>query len=329
MSENNSNKSSDTECNESECCKENNCCIESNCEEECECEEQKFNLNIVKSPYDRRDWLIEDFYVSYELPNTYDLRDELMPVRNQGSQGTCAAQSGACMKEWQERQDVGLKKYMSPQFIYNQRSYWNDDVQDGDDPNEDNGMYMRDLMRILQKIGVCEEELYPYGKIQKADQIDINIISNASKYKVKHYAQVVTIDGLKRNLIEKGPCVVAFPVYNYGMEMWKQKNNETRKGGHAMTIVGYTEDSFIIRNSWGSSWGDKGYCYYKFNDWGDHWEIWGTLDADTPSPPPRPPTPTPPRPEPRPEPNPPSPYNPSPPPSPNKRDQMCPGCNIL
>ena len=41
-----------------------------------------------------------------------------------------------------------------------------------------------------------------------------------------------------------GPCLVGFPVYNYGIKMWKQENGEQFKGGHAMTIVGYNFDGF-------------------------------------------------------------------------------------
>ena len=36
---------------------------------------------------------------------------------------------------------------------------------------------------------------------------------------------------------------------------------DTAKGGHAVAIVGYTSDSFIVRNSWGTGWGDKGFAF--------------------------------------------------------------------
>ena len=66
------------------------------------------------------------------LPETMDLRPNLLSVRNQGSQGSCVAQSISCMKEWQEKSQVNLNEYMSPQFIYNNRSNY---------PNE--GMYRK------------------------------------------------------------------------------------------------------------------------------------------------------------------------------------------
>lgn len=36
----------------------------------------------------------------------------------------------------------------------------------------------------------------------------------------------------------------------------------TVAGGHAICIVGYRPDGrFIVRNSWGTAWGDKGFAY--------------------------------------------------------------------
>ncbi len=36
---------------------------------------------------------------------------------------------------------------------------------------------------------------------------------------------------------------------------------DTVRGGHVVAFVGYTKDRFIVRNSWGSQWGDKGFAY--------------------------------------------------------------------
>ena len=92
------------------------------------------------------------------------------------------------------------------------------------------------------------------------------------------------MDSLKFALYKNGPCLIGVPVWNFGPEMWKRNNGDVNSyGGHAMTVVGYNDDEehFIIRNSWGERWGDKGYGYYKYKDWGCHWEIWSTIDDTT------------------------------------------------
>lgn len=59
---------------------------------------------------------------------------------------------------------------------------------------------------------------------------------------------------------------------------------DKRKGGHAVTVVGYNKKGFILRNSWGSNWGDNGYVIFPYSDFGMQWEIWTTIDANSPKP---------------------------------------------
>jgi C1A family cysteine protease len=174
------------------------------------------------------------------------------------------------MKEWQEKQDVKWYGYMSPQFVYNNR--YNQTSE---------GMYSRDVMQILNKVGIVPESSYGYGTIEKDTDISEDLLKSAEKYQIKSYASVDTIDGLKKSLIKNGPCYIAFPVYNYGSEFWNKGQSTRMLGGHAVSIVGYTKDSFIIRNSWGDKWGDEGYTYYPFSQWGTHWEVWTAVDEET------------------------------------------------
>jgi C1A family cysteine protease len=41
----------------------------------------------------------------------------------------------------------------------------------------------------------------------------------------------------------------------------KYDENGTKFGGHAVCLVGFTAKHFIVRNSWGVGWGDKGFAY--------------------------------------------------------------------
>lgn len=232
----------------------------------------QYKLNITPSPFDPRNWRYESFVKAYTYPTTLDLRPFMFAVRDQGYQGSCAAMAGAAMKDYQEIKDVSMNEYMSPQFIYNNR----------EDLNQE-GMYMLDLMKILKNKGTCVEHLHPYGNLNIPNA---EAYANALNYVVKGYAEVSTVEDLKQALYENGPCVIAVPVYNYTTRMWYKRAGDSLLGGHAMSIVGYTEEGFIIRNSWGDDWGDEGYTIFPYSDWGCQWEVWSTVDAESdPNPP--------------------------------------------
>ena len=232
--------------------------------------------NVKKSPRDRRDYYYASSSERPAIPDKIDYRSDLQQIRDQGSQGSCYAQATACMKEWQEKKDNGFNEYMSPQFFYNNRPNKYDI-----DPTNDDGMFGRDVMKILTDVGICRESVYRYGRIEPKSKIPQNVYDEAKRYRIKSYAQVDNLVTLKECLCKNGPCLITFPVYNYGPRFWKKPSLFTSKtGGHAVAIVGYTEDGFIIRNSWGSDWGDSGYTIYPYTDWGAHWEIWTTIDLE-------------------------------------------------
>jgi len=230
----------------------------------------KHGFNLIPSPHDERDFNIDSLYkTKLELPNVLDYRSDLNPVRNQGSQDSCAAMTAAVMKEWQEHKELGFEKYMSPQFVYNLR------------PNKSNTeMTARDAMGILKKKGILPETIYPYGTTKK---ITDRLLDAAGNFKIQAYGKIDTLFTAKTNLLTNGPLFVGFPVYNeHNGEFWKQTHhNQELLGGHAVAIVGWLENAFIIRNSWGKNWGDGGYSYYPFDDWGVHWEVWGTIDDES------------------------------------------------
>ena len=230
--------------------------------------------NVKSSPFDKRDYEyigIKNIEIKINLPNIIDYRDQLLRVRDQGNQGTCFAQSVACVKEWQERKDYGFENYFSPQFFYNNRFNKYDNKL-----NNDNGMYGRDVMKLMKKVGICSESSYPYGRIEDKKFISNKIYKEAKNHIIKGYARIYKLGILKEALYNNGPCIITFPVYNYGNTFWKGIGKHL--GGHAVTIVGYNEEGLILRNSWGKEWGNDGYWLYKYENWGQHWEIWTTID---------------------------------------------------
>jgi C1A family cysteine protease len=237
--------------------------------------DNEFGLGLFRSPVDERDYKYGEKcrVLSIEnIPQTLDYRNEMNFIRSQGSRGTCVAFATSAMKEWQEKQVIGKNCYMSPEFIYENRS------------NKDStGMFLRDAMDILLKSGICGDSTYPYSSkdVSATTVIPQNAFDEASKFKINSYAQINTQEELKTALVNKGPCLVAFPSYNSSTSFWKQKDGEKLRGGHCVLIVGYNKNGYILRNSWGITWGDFGYTYYPYEDWGVHWEIWSSIDLPT------------------------------------------------
>jgi len=216
-------------------------------------------FDVVPSPDDPRDHVVESIYpVAHTgnpaLPATLDLRKWLQEVRDQGRSSTCAAQTAATIKEYQEMRDTDVGATYSAEFVYERRV---------NAPKP--GMYGRDVMHILHTAGIAPEH-----SAAPEDQ--------AGDYKIAEYARVQSIAGLKEALATDGPCYIAFPTFNNSVRMWHPAPGETRRGGHAMAVVGYTKKGFLIRNSWGAGWGDHGHCVYPYADWGAHWEIWTAVD---------------------------------------------------
>lgn len=230
------------------------------------------HLNLVfKSPVDERDWNYDNLPLTTTptFPKVWDLRPYLPPVREQGIRGTCAAFTSCCMKEYHEKLDhKEFTGYMSPESVYFYRQ---------NKPQE--GMFCRDVMKILHKHGVAREQFQPYSRVEPKS-LSPKAIEDAKRFKVQGYAQVHTIHGAKAALMSDGPLLIAFPYYKNGKaEFWQKKGKMA--GGHAVAIVGWVEEGFIVRNSWGKGWNNGGYVIYPWKDWGAHWELWSAVDQKT------------------------------------------------
>lgn len=199
------------------------------------------------------------------MPTEYDLRKYLMPVRNQGSKPTCVAQVFACITEFQHMRTDAEFQYNSPMFVYNLRS------------GEGDGMVGSDLGRIGENFGICSESAFPYlDKNYKVTPPE-EAREEASRHKTKSMVVLDTIINVKKFLIEYGPCYIALPCYGFGPRFWEF--SETYYGGHAVTVIGYNSKGFILRNSWGSGWGDGGHTILPYENFGVQWEILGYLSA--------------------------------------------------
>ena len=228
----------------------------------------RYPLLIKKSPPDSRDWKLSRVLPKVEiLPRKTNNRETAAPFRDQGPYPTCAAFTAALVKYWQERKDIGLSELLSPWFVYANR----------EDPNED-GMYMRDLMKILKSEGICLERLAPYSSM---GPLSGEAFTEALNHRIENYAHVDSIEILKTALFLNGPQFMAVPVYNYTERMWYQRSGDVLLGGHAMEILDYDDDErvFWYQNHWKGFGDSNGRAKMSYDDYDLIWEFWSSVDA--------------------------------------------------
>ena len=142
--------------------------------------------------------------------------------------------------------------------------------------NEDSGATIRDAIKASVKYGVCDENLWPYD-ISKFTVNPPKEVWDAMKtHQVTSYHSIADGDiTTMKSVIASGFLVgFGFEVYSYMMSSdmaqnaWLHlpKSNEELLGGHAVCLVGYDDSkkAFLVRNSWGPSWGLNGYFWMDY-----------------------------------------------------------------
>lgn len=230
-----------------------------------------FGYGWVPDLPDQRDLMYSaPITVMKKLPSKIDLRAKCPPVYNQGHIGSCTA--NALGSAWEfGRKKQKLKDFMpSRLFIYyNERAVIKS-------IKSDSGAYIRDGIKSLNDKGVCPEKEWPYIEEKFTDTPPKKCYTDALKCAIKSYQRLTNtnLSQLQGCLSEGYPFVFGFTVYeSFESEavaktgvMPMPEAKEKVLGGHAVLAVGYdnTKQAAIVRNSWGNSWGDKGYFYMPY-----------------------------------------------------------------
>lgn len=179
-----------------------------------------------------------------ELPKAFTVND-LPNVKNQGSVNSCCACAAAEIMEILNGREFDNHTEFSEGYIYGRcRS----------ESGKYEGMYPDLLVEELRKKGSVpttlfnksfempemQEILKNHKNIAKLDEI-------AEKYRIKGY---VAFLGKKYDEMKEAVYIHDVPLLAISRNYFG--------GSHAVIIIGYTESGFIIQNSWGEKWGNKG-----------------------------------------------------------------------
>jgi len=205
------------------------------------------------------------------LPAKVDLRANCPPVYDQGQLGSCTANAIAGALEFEQIK----KKLMTPFVPSRLFIYYNERVMEGT-VNSDAGAMIRDGVKSVNQLGACKETTWPYVIAKFKKKPTKTAYTEALKYQSKVYSSV----GQDMNSVRA--CLAAGDVFVFGFTVYTSFEgpdiaktgimpmpaaNEKVLGGHAVAAVGYDDAKkwIIVRNSWGTGWGDKGYFYMPYD----------------------------------------------------------------
>jgi len=195
---------------------------------------------------------------SYKLPESLDLRDKLQPVKDQGDCGSCYTFSGVSVLEYHAGVSISEQKIMDCSSSENGPSYGC------------NGGWPENVFEYAKHWPVVLEKDMPYS----AQGGPCNQTCSRSALKVLRYGSLTHEKDAESEsripyiLNTYGPVSVAIDVGTTELLMSYQNGTFPASAcgkelDHAVTIVGYTPEQWIVRNSWSPQWGDGGYFYLE------------------------------------------------------------------
>ncbi len=204
------------------------------------------------------------------LPPKVDLRRVCPPVYDQGDLGSCTANAiGAALEFDQMKQRIAEVFPPSRLFVY-----YNERAIEGT-IDDDSGAMIRDGIKSVAKQGAPHETLWPYVIPKFRQKPPTKAYRDAAKHPAVLYQRVVPVlPQLKGCLAAGFPFVFGFSVYeSFESDVVARtgraplpKRGEKQLGGHAVLAVGYDgpKRRFLVRNSWGTEWGMRGYFTMPF-----------------------------------------------------------------
>jgi C1A family cysteine protease len=223
----------------------------------------------------------------FALPVSVDLREWCSPVEDQRHLGACTAHAGVGVIEYYERKSFGRHIDASRLFLYKV-------TRNLMKMKGDTGAYLRTTIGGMVLFGVPPEEYWPYADDQEKfdKEPPAFCYAFAQNYKTIRYYRhdppgllpPAVLSRVKTHLAVGHPSMFGFTVYS-SIEMADDRGaipfparSERILGGHAVVAVGYddrvkianrasgheTTGALLIRNSWGTGWGEHGYGWLPY-----------------------------------------------------------------
>lgn len=225
-------------------------------------------LKVKPSSYDRRDRLYHSENI--KLSGAVDLREYATAVEDQQDLGSCVASATVSAYE------LLLKKNFPDRLVELSKlyTYWHARLLEGSEMFDDGVEEIRTAIKGAAKFGICNEQLWPYQEEMVTYQPGIDCYVDAWPRKISSYTSLPSIGGMLEVLSQGFPIVIGLTIYDNFFTLTPQNpvlgmptGPVVLPQGHAVCLVGYSVSSrwFIAKNSFGTEWGEEGYCYIPFD----------------------------------------------------------------
>ena len=159
--------------------------------------------------------------------------------------------------------------------------------QENGNLDKDNGTFIRSCFDVISRFGVCDEYLFPYDVTKYNAMPSFMAMRQAMGHKI-HKAYRIKDTLTPKDRIES--CIQALranhPVV-FGTQVsssYQALSDNTIQypptnnivGGHAQVIVGWIQGYFLVKNSWGTGWGMRGFSYFSpsYITWHQTSDLW-------------------------------------------------------
>ena len=220
-----------------------------------------YNVKVERLPEEK---LTYKLFSATTLPAKIDLRSKMPPVYDQGNLGSCTANALAAIFQYDAPTFMGSRLFL----YYNERMLEYSTSYDA-------GATLSSGITCLKKYGICSETTWPYTISAFKTKPPTKCYTTALANRVITATNIQnTAAAMKASLAANEPFVIGFLVYasfeSYAVSKTgvvpMPKAGERVLGGHAVVVCGYDDAKqwWIVRNSWGTRWGDKGYFYVPY-----------------------------------------------------------------
>ena len=218
---------------------------------------------------------LQDNYTPHEVKaRSADLSGAFPNIKDQGKQGACLSFSLVSVFEYFLKTSEGVSSPdLSEQFLYYISRDKNGETE------KDEGSCICFAVEALCETGICVETKWPYKVDGYAEKPTEDAYADAAERKVKKALNVERKTVAIKSALEDGyPVIGSFSIFSsFGKgergfisiptdEEIAAAKESNENNHHAMVIVGFNDEQkvFKVRNSWGSDWGDNGYCYIPY-----------------------------------------------------------------